>query len=84
MKTSPEANDCARAIVSMLELETGKALSLVICMKIVACVQVAINAETAKLQAAPAAPVPITDIRMAQVVAGENAVVESLRARGLL
>lgn len=43
MKTSHEANDCARAITAHVEKVTGKELSLDSCLKIVACVQEAMN-----------------------------------------
>lgn len=46
MKTSSEANQCARAIVALVEQNTGKELSFEACMKITACVQMAINEST--------------------------------------
>lgn len=43
MKISREANQCARAITSLVETETGKKLSIEACLKITACVQTAMN-----------------------------------------
>lgn len=47
MKTSKEANDCARAITALVEKTTGAPLPFEACMKIVSCVQAAMNVATA-------------------------------------
>lgn len=49
MKTSHEANNCARAITALVEQALGKEVPFEVCLKITACVQVAVDTETAKL-----------------------------------
>lgn len=48
IKQSRSANECARAIVKLVELETDCELSLEVAMKITAFVQIAIDAECGK------------------------------------
>jgi hypothetical protein len=58
MKTTHEANNCARAITAHVEKVTGKELPFDSCLKIVACVQEAMNQAVRDAAKTPASDDP--------------------------